>query len=56
MCIANGVPESIFLVNEDLTTGDGAIVCRQLSAEELAQLGWRVLRLLRLLKNLPITF
>jgi len=44
-------------VNEDLTRADGVIRCRELSGADLAQLGWRVARLLKILfTRIPIPF
>lgn len=56
MCIAQGFPALPFLVNEDLTRRDGAIVCRKLTALDTAKLGWRALRLLKLLIDFPVEF
>jgi hypothetical protein len=35
---------------------DGVIQCRHVGAEELLQLGWRVVRAVRILKNVPLIF
>lgn len=56
MCVAQGFPTSVFLVDEDLTRSDGVIVCRQITELELAQLAWRVVRAISILRRLPIVF
>lgn len=48
LCIAEGFPGVPFLVNEDLTREDGAIVCRSISTEEAISFGWRVVRAIRI--------
>lgn len=54
MCIAEGFPALPWLVDSDLSRPDGAIHCRQLTVEELVQLGWRVGRAIKILTRLPI--
>jgi hypothetical protein len=54
VCIAEGFPGVPFFVDEDLTRADGVIQCRQMTTAEMLQYGWRAVRALRLLLELPI--
>jgi hypothetical protein len=56
LCISEGFPALPFVVNEDLTREDGVIQCRRIGERELVQLGWRAVRLLKLLREFPVTF
>jgi hypothetical protein len=56
VCIAEGFPGLPFFVNEDLTRADGVIQCRQMSTAEAIRYGWRMVRALRYLLELPIEF
>jgi hypothetical protein len=51
--VAEGFPTSIFLVDEDLTREDGVIRCREITVAETVQLGWRVWRIVRILRSFP---
>jgi hypothetical protein len=42
------------LVDEDLTRADGVIVCREITEAEMLQMGWRVVKLIKLLRLLPL--
>lgn len=48
MCVAQGFPTSVFVVDEDLTRSDGVIRCTHKTNEELVQLGWRVARAIKI--------
>lgn len=54
MCISEGFPALPFFVNEDLTREDGVIMCRAITSEELLKMGWRAVRLLKILSRLPL--
>jgi hypothetical protein len=45
-----------FLVDEDVSREDGVIQCRQVGVDELLQLGWRAVRLLKILRRVPLEF
>lgn len=54
MCTTQGFPALPFVVDTDLTRSDGIISCRQITTEELVQLGWRAIRALSILSRLPL--
>lgn len=43
-----------FFTVDDVTTGDGQVVCRALTDVEIAKLGWRAMRFLKYLETVPI--
>jgi hypothetical protein len=45
-----------FVINRDVSTADGAIRCRELTASDLSTVGWRLLRLIKILRDFPIPF
>jgi len=54
LCISGGFPALPFLIDEDITTGDGAVVCRAISKAEAVRLGYRVVKVLKVLRSLPL--
>ena len=53
ICVSQGFPAVPFLVDTDLTRADGLISCRELTTTEMIRAGYRAIRLLRLLTELP---
>jgi hypothetical protein len=43
-------------VDEDLSRPDGVIRCRQISEAEVLKLSWKMLRVLKYLRSVPIPF
>jgi hypothetical protein len=43
-------------VDTDLTRPDGIIQCREITLAELLQLSWKLARVLRYLRDIPIGF
>jgi hypothetical protein len=54
VCITQGFPSLPFFINEDISNSDGTVRCRRIDDTELAQLTWRAIRALSILKNIPI--
>lgn len=53
MCVSSRNPLPFF-TRFDASSSDGEIVCRRVSTGEQLRLGWRLIRLLRLLESAPI--
>jgi hypothetical protein len=53
VCIAQGFPALPFLVNEDLTRSDGAIVCQHMTTAEALRFGWRAVKALKIVLEVP---
>jgi hypothetical protein len=56
VCIAQGFPSVPFFVNEDLTRADGVVRCRAITEEEVLTLSWKLLRVFKYLRRVPIVF
>jgi hypothetical protein len=56
LCIAEGFPALPFLIDEDVSSPDGAVRCRRVGEDELIQLGWRVARAINILRRVPLIF
>lgn len=43
-------------MNEDLTRADGVVRCREITTEEVLTLSWKLLRVFKYLRRIPIVF
>lgn len=53
MCTTQGFPAIPFVVDTDLSREDGLISCKQIDNVQLLQLGWRAVRALKIVLELP---
>lgn len=51
--MAEGFPTVFFFVDEDLTRADGVIRCQRVTTEEALKIGYRFIKLLRILRSIP---
>jgi hypothetical protein len=53
LCTQGGVPFSFFLIDEDVSTGDGAVVCKRVDSATALRALLRASRVARLLLEFP---
>jgi hypothetical protein len=53
VCISQGFPSLPFFVDEDLTRADGVIRCQEVSTADILKFGWRAVRALKIVLELP---
>ena len=53
-CVTQGFPSVPFFTDVDVSSSDGVVRCKQISEADLLKFGWRALRALKILVDLPL--